>query len=81
MYLQDEGVKHRDCLMASVSSGTEMATGIVAIISAVACRQRRGENSRKERAGWVRQMGIRGSEGTTPTEPLRYNSAKETLER
>lgn len=51
MYLQDEGVKHRDCLMASVSSGTEMATCFMAIISAVVCRRRRGENSRKERAG------------------------------
>lgn len=81
MYLQDEGVKHRDCLMASVSSGTEMATCFMAIISAVVCRQQRGENNRKERAGWVRQMGIRGSKGTTPTEPLRYNSANETLEQ
>lgn len=26
-------------------------------------------------------MGIRGSKGTTPTEPLRCNSANETLEQ
>lgn len=33
MYLKDEGVKHRDCLMASVGSGTEMATCFMAVIS------------------------------------------------
>lgn len=33
MYLKKEGVKHGDCLVASVSSGTEMARCFMAIIS------------------------------------------------
>lgn len=48
------------------------------------CAGSRGEekkNNWKKRARWVRQMGIRGSKGTTPTEPLRCNSANETLEQ
>lgn len=45
------------------------------------CAGSRGEKTigRRERGGWDK-WGSGGSKGTTPTEPLRYNSANETLE-
>lgn len=64
MYLKDEGVKHCDSLVASVRSGTEMASCFMAIISRSGVQAAEGgKNNRKKRAGWVRQMGIPGSKG------------------
>lgn len=82
MYLKDEGVKHRDCLMGfCVGSGTEMATCFSGHHQPSGGRQQRGKNNRKKRARWVRQMGIRVPKAPLQLEPLRYNSANETLER
>lgn len=65
MYLKKEGVKHGDCLVASVSSGTEMARCFMAIISRSGVQAAEGgKNNRKKRAGWGRQMGIPGSKGS-----------------
>lgn len=46
------------------------------------CAGSRGEKTigRRERGGWDK-WGSGGSKGTTPTEPLLYNSANETLEQ
>lgn len=82
MYLKDEGVKHRDCLMASVQSGTEMATCFMAIISRSGVQAAEGKKQLEEESGGGGdRWGSGGSKGTTPTEPLRYNSANETLEQ
>lgn len=53
MYLKDEGVNHRDCLMASVQSGTEMATCFMAIISRSGVQAAEGKKTigRRERGG------------------------------
>lgn len=53
MYLKDEGVKHCDSLVASVRSGTEMASCFMAIISRSGVQAAEGEKTigRREQGG------------------------------
>lgn len=61
-------------------SGTEMATCLWPSSAEVVCRQQREKKQSEEESEVGETNGDPGFKGTTPTEPLRYNSANETLE-
>lgn len=81
MYLKDEGVKHRDCLRPLRAAVTDTATCSTAVISRRGVQAAEGKKQSEGESGVGEAAGSGASRGTAPAEPLRRNSANETLEQ